>query len=59
MVRAIKRDRPLVGIPSFAVKVLPPLLKALLPVNAMDRRNALMGMGHINDGWTGGPTTPR
>ncbi len=59
VVRAILRDRPLVGMPSFPVKVLTPLLKALLPVNAMDRLNALMGMWHINDGWTGGPASPR
>ncbi len=46
-------------MPSLAGILLTPLLKALLPVNAMDRLNALMGMWHINDGWTGGPASPR
>jgi hypothetical protein len=35
------------------VKVLTPLLKAILPVTVMDRINALMGMWHINDNWRG------
>jgi short-subunit dehydrogenase len=53
VVRAIKRNQAMVGVPSFPVKVLTPLLKALLPVAAMDRINALMGMWHINDTWRG------
>ena len=53
VVRAIRRNQPLVGVPSFPVAVLTPLLKALLPVAAMDRINALMGMWHVNDTWQG------
>lgn len=53
VVRAIRRNQPLVGVPSFPVKVLTPLLKALLPVAAMDRINAWMGLWHLNDTWQG------
>lgn len=59
VVRAIRRNQAMVGVPSFPVKVLTPLLKALLPEAAMDRINALMGMWHINDTWQGrGPSVP-
>ena len=53
VVAAIRRNRALVGVPSLPVKIVTPLLKALLPVAAMDRVNALMGMWHINDSWRG------
>ena len=53
VVRAIRQNRPMVGVPSVPVKIVTPLLKALLPVAAMDRINALMGMWHINDSWKG------
>lgn len=53
VVRAIRRNQAFLGVPSFPVNVLTPLLKALLPVPVMDRINALMGMWHINDSWRG------
>ncbi len=53
VVQAIRRNQALVGVPSFPVAVLTPLLKALLPVAVMDRINALMGMWHVNDTWQG------
>ena len=53
VLNAIRRNQPMVGVPSLPVKFLTPLLKALLPVAAMDRINALMGMWHINDTWKG------
>jgi len=53
VVRAIRRNQAMVGVPSVPVKILTPLLKALLPVAVMDRINALMGMWHVNDSWTG------
>jgi short-subunit dehydrogenase len=53
VVRAIRRNQAVLGVPSFPVNVLTPLLKALLPVPVMDRINALMGMWHINDSWRG------
>ena len=59
VVRAIRRNQPMVAIPSFPVKIMTPLLKTLLPVGVMDRINALMGMWHINDTWQGrGPSAP-
>lgn len=57
VVRAIRRNQAMVGVPSFPVKILTPLLKALLPVAVMDRINALMGLWHLNDTWQGrGPS---
>lgn len=53
VIEAIQRNRAMVGVPSLPVKILTPLLKALLPVAVMDRINALMGMWHINDSWRG------
>ena len=52
-VQAIRRNQPLVGIPAVPVKWVTPLLKALLPVSAMDRLNQLLGIWDINDGWRG------
>jgi short-subunit dehydrogenase len=53
VIQAIRRNQPLVGVPSLPVQILTPLLKALFPVAAMDRINQMMGMWHINDSWHG------
>ena len=50
---ALVTGAAMVAVPSVPVKILTPLLKALLPVAVMDRINALMGMWHVNDSWTG------
>ena len=53
VVRAIKKNKPMVAVPHLAVRFITPLTKTLLPINAMDRLNKAMGMWDVNDTWTG------
>lgn len=53
VLKAIIRNRPVVAIPSFPVRYLIPLLKALMPVRSMDWINDALGMADANDSWVG------
>lgn len=53
VLRAIKKNRPMVAVPSVPVRFLTPLTKVLLPINAMDRLNKALGMWEANDSWKG------
>lgn len=53
VVKAIKRNRAMVAVPNIPVKFLTPMTKLMLPIHAMDRFNALLGMWTANDKTTG------
>jgi short-subunit dehydrogenase len=53
VLNAIKKNKPMVAVPSFPVRFLTPLTKVLLPINAMDWMNKTLGMWDANDTWTG------
>lgn len=50
---AIVKNRPMVAVPSLAVRFLTPLAKVLLPIGVMDQLNRFLGMWTANDTWTG------
>ena len=50
---AIRKNRPMVAVPSLPVKILTPLTKVLLPIGVMDQLNRLLGMWDANDSWKG------
>lgn len=53
ILKGIKADRAIVAVPSVPVKIVTPLLKTLLPVNAMDWLNKTLGLWDANNTWTG------
>lgn len=53
VIKGIQKNKPIVAVPSLPVKVVTPLVKALLPVNAMDWLNRVLGMWDANDTWKG------
>ena len=53
VIKAIKNNQAMVAVPSFPVKILTPLTKVLLSINAMDWLNKAMGMATCNDSWKG------
>ena len=53
IITAIKKNQAALAIPSIPVKILTPLSKLILPVNAMDFLNRLLGLWRINDSWKG------
>lgn len=50
---AIRKNRPMVAVPSLTVKILTPLTKLLLPIGIMDQLNRFLGMWDANDSWQG------
>lgn len=53
VIKGIKRNKPMVAIPAVSVSILTPLLKALLPIGAMDWVNKTLGGWAANDATTG------
>jgi len=53
VMKAIKKNRAMVAVPSVPVKFLTPLTKVLFTINGMDRLNKFLGMWDANDTWTG------
>ena len=53
IIRGIKKNKPMVAIPSVPVRFLTPLTKTLLPIRAMDWLNKILGMWSANDSWKG------
>ena len=53
IISGIRKNRAMVAVPSFPVKILTPLAKLLLPVRWMDGLNRMMGMWDANDTWIG------
>jgi len=49
IIKGIKGNKPMVAIPSFSVKIITPLMKALLPTRTMDWLNKVLGMWDAND----------
>jgi len=53
VIKAIKSNKAMVAVPDFPVKILTPLTKVFLSINAMDWLNKVMGMATCNDSWKG------
>ncbi len=53
VIKAIKKNTPMVALPNLPVKVITPLVKWLLPIRAMDLVNKTLGMWDANDSWKG------
>ena len=53
VLKAIKKNKAMVAVPTIPVKFLTPLTKLLLPIHAMDWLNGLLGMWTANDMTTG------
>lgn len=53
VIKAIKKNKSMLAIPSIPVKFMTPLSKLILPIGLMDQLNRFLGMWHANDTWKG------
>ena len=53
VIKAIKNNKPMVGVPNLPVKYITRLAKLLLPIKVVDFLNKHLGMWDANDTWKG------